>query len=305
VAAENLLIDSLAAEMFGSFRAAGVSAILLKGPSTALWLYGIGERPYGDVDLLVAPWGMEGASSTLEELGFSCTSVYGLRDRRSATDWKRGWASVDVHAALNLLEHGDPQRNWEILAARTEILEVAGGPLPVLQPPARLVSIVLHSLHDALECERYGFSSAQSREDMRRALSIVEHDTWAEAARVAHLLNAAGEFGAGLRRMGAGDLAESIGLPTGEPRNVRIRAAAVDGATESAALTADHLFHLTPVEKTAWVLLKLFPRPNYLRARSRLANRGSVGIVLAYVARPFVLALGLWRALSGLRAARR
>src|SRR3954453_4941386 len=67
----NLAMDAGTGEVLKEFRAAGVEAILLRGPVLDRLLYSRrGERSYTDADLLVAPQDLERAEGTLGALGF-------------------------------------------------------------------------------------------------------------------------------------------------------------------------------------------------------------------------------------------
>ena len=47
--------ELLHAEVAYLLRHAGIPVLHIKGPTVALWLYDEGERPWGDVDILVPP----------------------------------------------------------------------------------------------------------------------------------------------------------------------------------------------------------------------------------------------------------
>ena len=64
-------LDAAAADIFRSFGAARIDALLLKGPALAALLYTRGEvRGYSDIDLLVAPRDLARARARLAELGY-------------------------------------------------------------------------------------------------------------------------------------------------------------------------------------------------------------------------------------------
>ena len=71
-ATRRLALEAATAQVVGSLSGLGVRSILLKGPALAGWLYGApDQRPYGDVDLLVAPHQFDLAETCLGPLGFS------------------------------------------------------------------------------------------------------------------------------------------------------------------------------------------------------------------------------------------
>src|SRR3712207_2805392 len=65
-----MLLDIRTAKVFRDLSAAGITAIVLKGPSTVARLYPNETRPYADVDLLVGPDERDRTRETLMELGF-------------------------------------------------------------------------------------------------------------------------------------------------------------------------------------------------------------------------------------------
>src|SRR2546423_854023 len=113
-----LRVDEVAAEVIGALREAGVPSILMKGASTAAWLYGDGSpRAYVDCDLLVAPADHAAAEATLSELGFEV----GVADRDTpgwrlpSHEWFRGQEIVDLHRTLIGAE-ASPARAWAVLS---------------------------------------------------------------------------------------------------------------------------------------------------------------------------------------------
>ena len=72
-------VDEVTAEVVRALDAAGVRAIVLKGPATVDWLYGpAADRVYADTDLLVAPGELTRAGEVLAGLGMRC--VFDERD---------------------------------------------------------------------------------------------------------------------------------------------------------------------------------------------------------------------------------
>src|SRR5512144_1691323 len=70
-AADRLRIDAATAEVLAAFRAAGVEALVLKGPSLTGWLYTPDDaNAYLDSDLLLRPGDERAATKVLTELGF-------------------------------------------------------------------------------------------------------------------------------------------------------------------------------------------------------------------------------------------
>ena len=72
LAARTLALDLATGEVIRSLDAAGIQAILAKGPAMTHHLYrdAPGTRNYGDIDLLVAPHHYDLAGRVLASLGF-------------------------------------------------------------------------------------------------------------------------------------------------------------------------------------------------------------------------------------------
>jgi hypothetical protein len=178
-AARTLAIDSTAAEVVTAFRAAGIEPVLLKGKTVADWLYPGEVRPYGDVDLLVAPWLASQAESVLARLGFTPGE-----DRVSphAHPWIReDGMQVDLHTRLFGLRC-TPKRAWEELRPYLQTDDVAETPVRILAPPARALQVVLHAVQH--------LDNPKPQEDLHRALRYVGDDIWRATERLADRLDA-------------------------------------------------------------------------------------------------------------------
>ena len=68
--AQRLELDLLAVAACESLERAGIPHVLIKGPSTSLWLYDP-PRPYHDVDLLVPSSYLAAAATALREDGIA------------------------------------------------------------------------------------------------------------------------------------------------------------------------------------------------------------------------------------------
>jgi Uncharacterised nucleotidyltransferase len=129
-------------------RAAGVPAIALKGAALySLGIYGAGQRPMADVDLLVRDEHTEPTSRVLESLGYHETH----------SDWRhRSFAPTNATLGANLGEHADNylkielhERICEPLPARkaqlTHFLE-GTLPSPGLNPYPSNAALMAHLL---------------------------------------------------------------------------------------------------------------------------------------------------------------
>jgi hypothetical protein len=299
VAARNLALDTVTAEVVSAMRAAGCDPILLKGPSIARWLYPPGERGYVDIDILLPPSQLGQGHDVLSGLGFEGEGwLDSQEDRPFRRSRRRKTVEVDVHGILGGLEAVDPTLLWEELETRTENMKVGGVEARVLAPGARALHLALHALDH--EAQRNGIPFA----DLERALESLPYPVWEDAAALAKAIGAEPQFAAGLRQSPRGaEVASDLGLPEAVPFWLSMRRDE-KGTSADLALGVDWWLHASVATKARIGLRKLFPKPSYLRARSHLARLGAPGLVAAYVARPFVVAVRAVRGAIARRSAR-
>jgi hypothetical protein len=281
-----LVVDGVTAEVWRALRDAGIPAILLKGPSIAGWLYDrTGVRAYGDADILVDPVRLEESRGLLSRLGFEPRTplIRGDRPRPSGA-WlrPRDRATVDLHSSITGVGVS-PEAAWRILRENVEPLDVAGVEVDVLTIPARSLHVALHAL-------QHGPRERKPMEDLRRAVSRLSTETWAESRSIAQSLGAVPAFAAGLRLVPAGaQIADRLGLPQDASREVTLRARGAPPGT----LAVDWLMTRRGSRaKAALLARKLFPPPSFMRQWLPLARRGPLGLALVYLWRPLWLA---WR----------
>jgi hypothetical protein len=78
------------AEAVQALRDQGVRAILIKGPTIAQWLYDDpADRPYQDIDLMVAPDRYGTAEEILGGLGYRTPAVRAAERPSHARGWTR------------------------------------------------------------------------------------------------------------------------------------------------------------------------------------------------------------------------
>jgi hypothetical protein len=286
--------DAVTVEVVTALRAADIEQILLKGRVTERWLYGGELRPSGDVDLLLPGPAWKRAGACMRELGFLAGQP-GWRGvslswkRREEGDW------VDLHRSLFGL-YAAPEAVWEELASNTEPTEIARVRIATLGLPARALSVAMHAA-------QHGFEGARKPvADLERALAQVDRETWTEAAELSRRLDGEAAFGAGLRTCENGRrLAAELSLPATRSLTVHLHAT----GAEPLVLGLESLAAPQSLgSRVRFTLRKLFPSPDYLRGRSRLARRGRAGLVLAYLCRPLWLAARLPRALLAWRRAK-
>jgi hypothetical protein len=201
--ARTLLLDGLAAECVSTLRAAGIRALLLKGPVTSRWLYTDGQfRGYEDVDLLVAEPDFPRASGTLFDLGLD--DGYAGRSANETTTHAttfvleraplRARFPAGLEVDLHVTFHGIRAPNaafWAIAAEGTDRIQLAGTDIEVPGEPIRTLLMPLHAA-------TAGPSDAQALADLDLALERMPDDTWSAAYGLAERLDAVPRFVAGL-----------------------------------------------------------------------------------------------------------
>lgn len=187
--AHALATDAVCGEVAAALRAAGLDSIVLKGPTTAEWLYPNEVRGYADADLLISPATANRAAAVLEGLGFApfagYVSPHGHPWLRSADG-----AEVDLHITL-WGPHRPMDRLWAELQNWVENRQIGGTQVRVLNLPGRALHIVLHAA-------QHRYNKTKPREDLRRALKRTPFDAWRDAERLADRLWALGEMADGL-----------------------------------------------------------------------------------------------------------
>lgn len=289
------MLDALAGEVTEALASADVRSILLKGPVTAKWLYADDPdaRPYEDVDLLVAPSEHRRAEEVLLGLGFEApanavrlvdefeyhSSAWHRREPGAPSDVHEPRSCflhcgvVDLHHTLHFLEDIPSERVWQVVANQTERWELAGATVEVPGPAVRTLQVALHPTPE-------GPPDAQSWQDLRRAIAVVDRATWEAAATLARDFGADGAMGVGLRLVPEGvELAHRLGLPDAPPPSFLLKQAQAPPEIRSVA----RLTELPGLRrKIRFAVQKVFPPAAFLRQWSPLASRSRLGLVAAY-----------------------
>ncbi len=280
-----LWMESAIGEAWTHLAAAGIPAILLKGPVIATWLY-VGDVRYSaDIDILVHPARFVDAQHALVELGYeapladaaSCEigpNTTTLRRTRGIT--------IDLHHRLIGAPSDPPERCWDVLSTHAvPFTLVTGVEVRALDVPARTMHLAMHAAQN-------GPRDAKPMEDLRRGLALVGDADWRDAAAVAERLGAVQAFAEGLRLCKEGAaVAEALGLPTA-PRNLEMELRITSAPFES-------LFFARLAEtpdlraKAALVCRKLWPTPDYMRMHFPVARRGRLGLLRSHLLRPVSL----------------
>jgi putative nucleotidyltransferase-like protein len=283
----NLLLESVAGEVVEQLRRAGYRSLLIKGVTIGRWLYPGEARQYSDVDVLVEPGSFEECERVLAGLGFARSALeraFGAGGPSHASTWIRGSVPVDLHRTVVGLGVS-PAEAWSALSEVTETCVVGSQEVEVPAIPARALLIAIH-------LAQHGPNFARTRDDLRRALELVPHAEWAEAAHLARRLAAEASMASGLAGVEGGpELCERLGLQTGG-------AVRLEGSP--AFHIAQGLAWFSGVEGTrarfGYAARKLFPPPSLMRARFEWSRPGPVALGAAYLLRLVRLAVHTPRA---------
>jgi hypothetical protein len=297
-AATSLSVDRMTAEVVSAIEAAGLEAVLLKGPAIATRLYDPGEhRPYVDCDLLIPAASESLVAAVLKSLRFVPDPGLGTPDPGVAEQhaWHRGADHVDLHGSLNGIG-APPDQVWPVLTAGSEIQGVGGHEVRVLAPGPLALLLALHAASD-------GPWGTKALADLRRGVRLLDRGAWHLAADLAARLDALPALAAGLELLPEGrvKLGELGVEPPGDVM-VRLRA--------SGAAPLALSFERIRRERSSWarmrrILRGLFPGPTYMRKTTPLASHGPAGLTLAYLFRPLWLVVQLVPGLRSWNRARR
>lgn len=287
-----LSLESALAEITLHLRERDVRPLLLKGPAFARWLYADPrERTYRDLDLLVGPDSFDAAMRGLAELKYEPPAVALRANERAAHHEQlvRPGAPgtfpvlVELHRTLRLLP-ASPSLVWQRMSEGVQTIEVAGATVDV---PSQPVSALIVSLHAA----QHGAGEPKVMCDLTLALDRVDVETWREASALAWELGAGPAFAVGLRLHPTGrEVAERLGLDDATPRALRLLAATPPGA----AVSVERLVSTHGVgARLRLIASELVPSRDFMRDSSPRARRGALGLIGAYVRRPFQLATKL------------
>lgn len=295
-AMRTLALDRATATAVDALTDAAIPSLLLKGISTARWIYPEeSARPYTDVDLLVPPGRLADAEAVLGELGFRRGRFASLRD-----DWPKhavplgspDGLSIDLHRTFVGVGATDEEL-WREMETASESIELGGSTVRIPAQPRRAFVLALHAAKD-------GAYTRKARADIDRAVEVLSLSVWREAVAVAQRLDALAAFAQGLRRTERGRmLAETLALPADLPPALALR----QDPPPPLAVGMDWMLHSGGVRgKGRLALRKVFPPREFMRAWSPIAQRGTWGLALAYAGRPFWI---LWRFVPAYLAVRR
>jgi hypothetical protein len=270
-----LALEGVAVRVTAAILRAGVRTVLLKGPALSSWLYADEARAYSDVDLLIAQHDQDPAERVLEDLGFVLVALDVLPHDRPhhARTWVRpSGAAVDLHHTL--VGVGAPSDVvWSTLTEGTEWMQLGEARVEVLSLPARALVVVLHAA-------QHGLGAEKPLEDLTRTFQRLSFEDWKRVRGLAERLEALPSLGAGLRLLPAGrTLAARLELAEKTSVETVLRSE----SAPTMALGFDWLSRTSGVgQRTRFLARKLVPQPAFMRAWSRLARRGRIGLAAAY-----------------------
>lgn len=280
-----LTLEYRAVEVSRALVAAGIPSILLKGPSFIRWLYDQGDpRTSADIDLLVPPKGWGKAGEVLRGLGFE-SPFEGFEDipldrQIPSCEWSRATdgAIVDLHQTL-IGSRCAPYQLWEVFNRNSEEMLVG------TSSHVRILNVAGRAFHVAAHHAQH--PGEKSEEDLRRALRLEELETWREAAKIARDVEALDWFTHGLRLLPEGrDVIRRLQLPA----EVSVDTVLLSSSGPSASLFLQRLSELpSAMERLTFLGGKIVPPPSFMRTWNPMASRGRLGLMAAYVLRPFIL----------------
>jgi hypothetical protein len=277
-------LDAVAVELFEAFAAAGVDALLLKGPALAQMLYTPDEhRKYSDVDVLVAPHGVAPARQTLARLGYRAASqTFAIEDVGGVVHeegwWGRGpGARHDLLVELHLRLAGSeapPCATWDALAARRTTIELQGRRVPALNREGA-------ALHLATHAAQHGPAYRKGCRELGLGLERWPFEVWEGAARLALEVEGCEAFAAGLRLVPTGrELARALGLAATD---------ALDWEIRHGDLRPRGTFHVTALREAQSLRARatvigraLLPPRRWITWQHPWAQAGGARLVAAY-----------------------
>jgi hypothetical protein len=282
-AAHCVWMEVAAGAAWSELSAAGIPAILLKGPAIARWLYEDELRLSCDVDLLVSPAQFGAAKTALSACGYearlpgspACEVGPNSEELLGANG-----ICIDLHHRL-IGVPDPPQRCWQVLCHHTVPFDLAGGAqVDVLDLAARTMHLALHAAQD-------GPVDRKAMADLQRGLAKVPIQDWEDAAHVAQELGALDAFAAGLQLVDGGRrLLERLELAGHDSVELVLR-------TTSAPQESLFFVRLgetaSPSRKASLIARKLWPTATFMRSNYPTARGGPLGLLASRLSRMVTL----------------
>ena len=293
--AYRLALSGATAELARRFRAERVSWVLLKGPSLAEWLYPMGGRDYGDIDILVSESELPKARAILTSLGYREIRHFRTKRRRGlATVLVRDHDKARIDLQTTIRGAGaSPNRQWQTLSQDLGSIRVAGEDVSVLSRPAMAAFVATHAAQHA--------GHSKMVEDLKRALKVVSIDGWRDALAITQELDALAYFAQGLRLVPEGRaLAERLGVPDVATTELLLRF-----GPHRRTRTIEVFLNSSWQDRWRLIVELVIPSRHFMLQTYSMARLGRVGLVATYLARPFFLVFQAFEVLPGWVRARR
>jgi len=283
--AQRLVLDLVAVECSAALSGADIPHVLLKGPSTSLWLYDP-PRPYRDVDLLIPLSKLDQAVRVLSESGLAEPGAGRLGEEAPHSLLLRSsrGCEVDLHVSLPTVPV-DGDRPWEVLSGHVEQLDLGVGCVPVLDEAGRCLVIALHALNN-------GPDSAQPVEDLRLAWAQCPSERWVRAAELAEAMEAA-------------DLLEAALSIVESDREVSRRARLYAMSAPPEAFGIARLLAARRRELPGMVWREFLPSAGFMAHAEHVTSLNRRALIAAHVRRWRRLTRQLFAAVRAVRTARR
>ena len=287
----SLSLDVVGLRVSRALRAAAVPHALIKGPTSARWLYD-GSRPYRDVDLLGPASMLSRAVAGLERAGIArrLAGAAGEEADHSLLMTTPTGIELDFHRSLPFVPTGHGHTEdlvWHVLAEHLEDFELFDGePVPALDEVGRCLVLVLHALTNQ--------AGSQADEDLRLARTKAAPESWTQALDVADRLGIRDIYAAGLL------LSDDDGSERALPPMAYLRR----HAAPSLAVGLQRLVEASWTDRLMLVARKAVPTPGFMQYSDPQARQGAMALAGSHVRRWRRLLRGLPDAVRALEQAR-
>lgn len=270
--AYGIRVDLLTIAVSRTLAAAGVRHVLLKGPTTAAWLYDP-PRPYADVDVLVPLASVSAAVGALTSAGVATATAGRLGEEASHSLQMVSSDNIelDLHVTLPSLPtptSSQSERLWRGIAPHLVTWSLDGKPVPALNIPARCLVLSLHALNS-------GPGSTRVLEDLRRAWQRASPQDWDQARALARLLELEPELAAGL----------SLLSDTPPDRTLPVEALLRVTGASGPAIQLGRLSHAPLLKLPGLLWREAFPSANFMRFAQPALGERRLALWLAYLRR--------------------
>jgi len=289
--AQQIRLDQFAIQVSRALASADIPHALLKGPTTANWLYDP-PRAYSDVDMLVPRSRVDDSVRALGQDGVAHPSGGRLGEEAGHCLMmaSQEGMELDLHAALPLMSlprSATDDTVWDTLARHLVGFDIDGVMVPALDVPARCLVLSLHAVSGGLDRDRV-------QEDLLRARRLATQTDWQSAASLAEGLGIVPLMRLGLSTIEEGWADES------DPAGARLLL-----TDSSAAFQIQRLSELSLHAVPSAIWREVFPSRGFMRRAYPDLTTKRGGLVGAYARRLLKMTFELPSAARTWREARR